>query len=73
MQALALRREMFAQGHEANVVSYNASVSTSEKWPQWVQDLGLLREVFAQRLEANVVSSNASVSASEKGSQCVPA
>ena len=55
---------------EPNVVSYNASISASEKGSQWGQALVLLREMmFDRRLESDVVSYNASISASEKGSQ----
>ena len=53
---------------ESDVVSYNASISASEKESQWAQALALLREVFDRRLESDVVSYNSSSSASEKGS-----
>ena len=50
-------------------MSYNASISASEKGSQWAQALALLREIFDVRLESDGVSYNASMSASEKGSQ----
>ena len=64
MQALASLLEMFDRRLESVVVSYNASISASEKGSQWAQALALLREMFDRRLESNVVSYNASISAS---------
>ena len=60
---------MFDRRLESHVVSYNSSVSASEKGSQWAQALALLREMFDRRLELDVVSYSASISASEKGSQ----
>ena len=60
---------MFDRRLEAGVVSYNASLSASEKGSQWAQALALLCETLDRRLESNVVNYNASISASEKGSQ----
>ncbi len=54
---------------ESDIVSYNASISASEKGSQWVQALGLLRQMSDRRLESDVVSYTASISAREKGSQ----
>ena len=53
-------------------MSYNASISASEKGSQWMQALALLRDMSDRRLESDVVSYylySASISASEKGSQ----
>ena len=51
---------------ESDVVSYNASISASEKGSQWAQALALLREMFDRRLESDVVSYSASMSATER-------
>ena len=64
--ALSLLREMFDRKLESDVVSYNASISASEKGSQWSQALALLREMFDRRIESDVVSFSASISASEK-------
>ena len=61
-------REMFDRRLESDVVSYNASISASEKGSQWAQALALLPDVSGRRLESVVVSYSASISASEKGS-----
>ena len=61
--ALRLLHEMLDQRLESDVVSYNASISASEKGSQWAQALALLREMFDRRLESDVVSYNASISA----------
>ena len=60
---------MFDPGLESDVVSYNASISASEKGSQWAQALALLREMCEQWLESSFVSYSASISASERGSQ----
>ena len=41
-----LLREMFDRRLEADVVSYSASISGSEKGSQWAQALALLHEMF---------------------------
>ena len=50
-------------------MSYNTSISATEKSTRAVQAYALLREMSKQRIQYDVMSYNTSISASEKVSQ----
>ena len=67
--ALELFQEMRAQGLQADVITYNATISACEKGKQWQRALGLLEEMLSQGIRANVITYNATISACGKGKQ----
>ena len=73
-QALAARpgsvEEIPAQGLQANVITYNATISACGKSHQWQRTLELLEKRPSQELQANVITYSAIISACGNGKQC---
>ena len=47
---------MPSQGLQANVITYNATISACGKSQQWQRTLELLEKMLSHRLQANVIT-----------------
>jgi hypothetical protein len=54
----------------ADVITYNATISTCEKGQQWITVMSSLREMRQLNMNANVITYNATISTCGKGQQC---
>ena len=53
---------------QANVITYNATISVCEKGQQWMAAVALLREMQQWHMQTNVITYNATISAYERSS-----
>ena len=58
---------------EADVITYNATISACEKGQQWITAVSLLQEMQQWHMEPDVITYNATISACEKGQQWITA